>query len=147
MLSLAACDHPEQTAGTTEAAFPFDSVRAEIAASNAIFGASFGKNDSTAFLNCYATDACIFPTGMPKLCGPAALAQFFKGGVSMGIRNIVLKTDELFGGKDGVSETGTYEMLGEKNVSLEKGKFMVLWKKVDGKWKMFRDVWNSDGQK
>ena len=50
----------------------------------------------------------------------------------------------MFGGKDGVTETGTYEMFVDKNVSVDKGKFIVLWKQVDGKWKMHRDIWNSD---
>jgi len=28
--------------------------------------------------------------------------------------------------------------------TLEKGKFIVLWKEQNGVWKMHKDVWNSD---
>jgi ketosteroid isomerase-like protein len=27
---------------------------------------------------------------------------------------------------------------------IDKGKYIVLWKKEDGKWKLFRDCYNSD---
>ena len=33
--------------------------------------------------------------------------------------------------------------VGDK-VSAEKGKFIVVWKEENGKWKMHRDIWNSD---
>jgi ketosteroid isomerase-like protein len=54
-----------------------------------------------------------------------------------------LTTEEVMGGPDVVVETGTYEILGDKAVSFDKGKFIVAWKKENGKWKMHRDIWNS----
>jgi len=27
---------------------------------------------------------------------------------------------------------------------LDKGKYIVIWKKVDGEWKYYRDIFNSD---
>ena len=62
----------------------------------------------------------------------------------MGVRNIKITTEEVSGGSEAVAEIGTYEMFGDKNVSLDKGKFIVVWKQENGKWKMHRDVWNSD---
>lgn len=62
----------------------------------------------------------------------------------MGVRNIKITTQEVMGGAETVSEMGSYEMFGDKNMSLDKGKFIVVWKQENGKWKMHRDVWNSD---
>ena len=42
------------------------------------------------------------------------------------------------------SEVGKYELMGDKDMSMDKGKFIVIWKNDNGKWKMYRDVWNSD---
>ncbi|MBK8609486.1 MAG: DUF4440 domain-containing protein [Chitinophagaceae bacterium] len=141
-LLFGACNN--ETAKTETATFSLDSAKASIAASNNVFGASWATGDSVSFANCYTADACINPPNMPKMCGTAAISAFFNGGVKMGLKNIVLATEEVFGGKEAVIETGTYDMQVAGNVSVDKGKYIVMWKEVDGKWKMYRDVWNSD---
>lgn len=133
-------EKPEAAADT----FNLDSVRAEIAASNATFGSGFATGDSALFVSHYSSDACISPGNMPKICGTAGINAYFNGGYKMGIRGIKITTDELFGSKESVTETGTYEIFADKNVSIDKGKFMVFWKQENGKWKMHRDIWNSD---
>lgn len=139
---FSACNNEAGNAGIS--GFSLDSAKAEIAASNNVFGASWATGDSASFANCYTTDACINPPNLPKMCGTAAITAFFNGGVQMGIKNIIITTEEVLGGKDGVIETGTYDMRIADDVSVEKGKFIVMWKQENGKWKMHRDVWNSD---
>ncbi|OSZ81285.1 hypothetical protein CAP36_08635 [Chitinophagaceae bacterium IBVUCB2] len=133
-----------KTATTEASSFNIDSVRIQIAASNIIFGSSFGKADSAAFAALYTTDGCMSPQGMPKICGATGITAFFNEGVKAGFKNIALTTEEVLGGKEGVIETGKYEVLGEGGVSYEKGKYIVMWKEENGKWKMHRDIWNSD---
>ena len=62
----------------------------------------------------------------------------------MGIKNIALTTNELWGSPNGVIETGSYDLQGEGGASWDKGKFIVIWKEENGKWKMHRDIWNSN---
>jgi ketosteroid isomerase-like protein len=131
-------------AKTETSGFSLDSAKAAIAASNKVFGACFATGDSATFANCYASDACINVTGMPRMCGTQAITAFFNGGHKMGVSNIVITTEEVMGGKDAVVETGKYEMFVGDKVSAEKGKFIVVWKEENGKWKMYRDIWNSD---
>jgi len=138
-----------ETAKTTEttaatSTFSLDSARAAITASNASYGSCFANGDSANFVSHYTSDACISPSNMPKMCGSPAINAFFNGGYKMGIRNIKLNTDELMGGKEGVIETGTYELMADKGVTIDKGKFIVIWKEENGKWKMHRDIWNTD---
>jgi ketosteroid isomerase-like protein len=141
---LFSCNNETASPEAAADSFNLDSVRSAIAASNATFGSGFATGDSVAFANHYTSDGCISPANMPKICGTAGIMAYFNGGYKMGIRGIKITTDELFGSKEGVTETGTYEMFADKNMQVDKGKFIVLWKKVDGKWKMHRDVWNSD---
>lgn len=35
-------------------------------------------------------------------------------------------------------------ILDKDGKQLDKGKYIVLWKKEEGKWKLFRDCYNSD---
>jgi ketosteroid isomerase-like protein len=138
------CSCNNEAAKTETAAFNLDSAKAAIAASNKVFGASFATGDSAAFVNLYTSDGCMYPPTMPKMCGPAAITAFFNEGHKGGIANIALTTEEVMGGKDAVVETGKYEVFIANNVSVEKGKFIVVWKEENGKWKMHRDIWNSD---
>ena len=32
---------------------------------------------------------------------------------------------------------------GDGTKTVDKGNYIVVWKKDDGKWKIFRDIWNS----
>lgn len=137
------CSNEAAKTETIAAAFNLDSAKAAIAASNASYGNCFATGDSASFVSHYTSDACINPSNMPKMCGPQAINAFFSGGYKMGIRNIKLTTAEVMGGKDAVVETGTYEILGDK-ASFDKGKFIVVWKEENGKWKMHRDIWNTD---
>jgi ketosteroid isomerase-like protein len=133
-----------EAAKTETAVFSLDSAKAAFAASNKVFGACFATGDSVAFANCYASDGCIYNANMPKVCGTDGIRSFLNIGYQSGIRNVVLTTEEVMGGKEAVVETGKYEVFIADNVSVEKGKFVVVWKEENGKWKMYRDIWNSD---
>lgn len=132
------------TTATTASSFNLDAAKADIAASSETFGSAFANGDSVNFASHYTSDACINPSNMPKMCGTAAITAFFNGGYKMGIRGIKITTAEVMGGIDAVVETGTYEMFADKNVSIDKGKFIAVWKQENGKWKMYRDIWNTD---
>ena len=90
----------EATTETT--GFSLDSVKAAIAASNKVFGASFATGDSVAFANCYTSDGCIYNANMPKVCGTDGIRAFLNIGYQSGIRNVVLTTEEVMGGKEAV---------------------------------------------
>lgn len=141
---LSACNNEVAKTEPVAAVFSLDSVKAAIEASNKVFGECWATGDSVRFAGCYTTDACINPPNLPRMCGSKAITAFFNGGYQMGVRNIKITTEEVMGEAGGVAEMGTYEMFGDKNMSLDKGKFIVVWKQENGKWKMHRDVWNSD---
>jgi len=52
-------------------------------------------------------------------------------------------TDEVTGNGEMLAETAHYEMYGADNKLLDKGKYVVVWKPVNGEWKLYRDIWNS----
>ena len=129
---------------TSVSALNLDSVKAAINASNKEYGACLATGDSVKFASFYTADACINPPNMARMCGTKAITSFANGGYQMGIRNIKLTCEEVMGGGDAVSEIGTYDILDAKGTSMDKGKYIVVWKMVDGKWKMNKDEWNSD---
>lgn len=143
---LTSCTNAPEKAETTAviSTFSLDSVKASIAASNKVYGETFATGDSAKFVSSYTSDACIYVTNSPKMCGPQAITAFFNGASAMGIRNLKLTTEEISGSKEAVVETGTYELFVDKGVSIDKGKYIVIWKEENGQWKMHRDIWNTD---
>ena len=61
----------------------------------------------------------------------------------MCVTSFDLNTKEIFEGNDVVTEVGTYTM-GDGKKFNDKGKYIVVWKKDGDKWKLYRDIWNSD---
>ena len=124
--------------------FDISKTRLVIEANHKQYGENFAKGDASQFARHYASDGCIFPTNFPKMCGTDAINAFFDGAYKMGVRYIKLTANEVMGGPDLVVETGNYELFIENNVSIDKGKFIVIWKQENGEWKMYRDIWNTD---
>ncbi len=138
---------PETKPGdeTVASGFNIDSVKAAVAASNQLYGESFAKGDSAMFLDRYTSDAVLLAPNMPAMGGTAGLGGFYNAArTQMGVKGITLTTTDVFGGGDYATEQGTYELLGADNKAMDKGKFLVLWKKTDAGWKMYRDCFNSD---
>jgi ketosteroid isomerase-like protein len=40
-------------------------------------------------------------------------------------------------------EVGTYAMKLKDGTVADRGKYVVVWLKEDGKWKLHRDIWNT----
>jgi ketosteroid isomerase-like protein len=137
-----ACKQADTTTASQAPAFSVDSARQEIAAANEKFGEAVAKGDSAAVVNFYTADGEVYVPNMPKI----SAKQMGSGVIqmpAMGIRKMVLSSVEVAGGPEIVTETGTYEM-SDSTKPIEKGKYIVLWKKEDGRWKIYRDIWNSD---
>ena len=137
-----ACKQPDTVAVAPVSTFSIDSVRQEIAAVNEKFDEAFVKGDSAAMVSLYHSQAEIYGPNMPKM-DTKMMASGITGIPAMGIKKMVLTSTEVTGGPEGVTEIGVYEM-GDGSKVIDKGKYIVLWKKEDGKWKLFRDIWNSD---
>jgi ketosteroid isomerase-like protein len=124
--------------------FNLETVKQIIEANHKAYNENFAKGDTTQFAKHYASDAYIFPSNFPKMGGTDAINTFFCGAYQMGVRNIVLTSDEVMGGPELVVETGAVELFIADNISIYKGKFIVIWKQENSDWKMFRDIWNID---
>jgi ketosteroid isomerase-like protein len=137
LVAFAACNNAPQA----PAAFDPGSVKAEIIAANQQFGEAFVKGDSAGIAALYHTDAKIFPPNM-HACNRDEMSGMMKMIPSMHLKTMKLNTDEVSGGPDEIVETGNYEMA-DSTKTVDKGNYVVVWKKDGDKWKIFRDIWNS----
>ena len=63
--------------------------------------------------------------------------------MDMGIKSVKLEIVEVEGHGDTAIEVGKYTLQGLGRKPLDTGKYIVIWKQVDGQWKLHRDIFNS----
>lgn len=110
---------------------------------NAAFAAAYAKGNAKAVAEMYTEKARLLPPNAKVVEGRKAIEEFWKGVMDAGTKAIELKTVEVESFGDTILEQGTATLLGKDNVVLDNGKYLVVWKRVDGKWKLHRDCWNS----
>jgi len=74
----------------------------------------------------------------------AAIASAWGGAIRSGMKELKITTVDLTGNAELLAETGMYEMIGNNNKTLDKGKYVVVWKPENGGWKIYRDIGNSN---
>ena len=143
--SITSCNEKakESTETVVESTFNLSTAKAEIEAANKQFMTFVAAADSIGLGNLYTQDAKFMMTGAPAISGIENIQSTFSGIIKSGISNADLRTIEVWGTEDLITEEGEYSLfVGETEV--DQGKYLVLWKKEDGKWKLFRDIFNSN---
>lgn len=142
---FAACNNPSDNATTISDSPSHDdeSVKAHIRKEASNWGEEVRRGDSTAMAAHYALDAIVMPSNSEPVKGND-IVKFWGSVVRMGVKDLKLNITDITGAGDVYAETGTLELFGADNKSLDKGKYVVVWKKENGNWKMYRDIWNSN---
>ena len=121
-----------------------DATRDGIVASNTQFSAAVAKGDAAAVAALYTTDGMVMPAGSDNVKGAAAIQKFWAGAMGSGIAAAKLNTIEVFGRGANATEVGEYELLDKAGKSLDHGKYIVIWRREDGKWKLHRDMFSTN---
>lgn len=128
---------------TASPAFDLSAARTSIEADNAKFADEVKRGDSAAVAAHYTSDAWVMMSNSEPAKGKEIASVW--GQISrMGIKDMKITTVDLIGNADLLVETGNYELYGEGNKVLDKGKYVVVWKQENGTWKIYRDIGNSN---
>jgi len=141
MLLTTSCSAPQKD---TPPAFDLTAAKQEIEAANRNFMEVLSKGDSVGLANCYTSDAKFMSPNAPAFVGRSNIQTAIAGFINAGITKAELKAVEVWGTADLLAEEGELTLATKDGVQVDKGKYIVLWKKEDGKWKLFRDCVNSD---
>jgi len=127
----------------TSAAFGQD--KAAIDKLNESFMAAFQKGDTAAIGQMYAEDAYLLPSGGEMVKGRAAIQAFWTKAAE-GIGDFKLTTVDVKPlGNDAAREIGTFTLKTKGQPPQEvTGKYVVVWQKVGGDWRLATDIWNTD---
>lgn len=115
----------------------------EIRRANDRFESAFARQNAAGLAQLYTEDDMLLPTGSDIIEGLPAIERFWQGAMDAGIREAKLKTLELEHHGETTIEIGAYVLRDEGGQELDRGKYVVVWQRVNGQWKLRRDIWNS----
>jgi uncharacterized protein (TIGR02246 family) len=123
--------------------------QAEIAAVNRSFEEAIRKGDARAVAALYTADAIVLAPDAPMARGPQAIEQLWASAIAgMGLRSVTLETVDLEVAGELAHEVG------EATLGLQPAagapatvtvKYVVVWKRAGGRWRLHRDIWNAKG--
>lgn len=124
--------------------FDIEPVKKHIVEMNKTYSNRFTTNDSVFYVDRYCINAEIYSPQSPAVKGRETIRSFFYQNGANTDTKIELPTGNIYGNADLVIEEGTYNFPDGKGGSVDKGKFIAIWKQEEGKWKLYREIWNTD---
>ena len=108
---------------------------------------AFKRGDSAAVASLYAGDARLMPPNHPKVEGAEAIRSFWQGVMDAGAKEARIEIEEVEEHGDTAYDIGRYTLTIEQGngerVS-DAGKYVVIWKRGGGGWRLAVDIFNSD---
>jgi len=119
-------------------------IKKIITEQNETFMATYNKGDHEGMKNLYTEDGQILPPNGKVIIGKQGIGEFWKGAMDMGIKTLEMHTDEVELFEDTAIEVSQATLLAEENHVIDEIKYIVIWKRQDGNWKIHRDMFNSN---
>ena len=112
---------------------------------NDAFAAAFNKGDAAAVAAMYGDNAVVLPPGAPMVKGRKDIEAFWKGAHEQ-LGDLKLTTLDVAPlGAAAAREIGRFTLKTKGDQPQEVvGKYVVVWHKVGGAWKLGTDIWNTD---
>jgi ketosteroid isomerase-like protein len=112
---------------------------------NDSLAAAFNGGDSVSIAHLYAEDAILMPPGAKMINGRDGVERYWRT-ASRSIADTKLTALDVRSASDTeADEVGSFtaKTTGAHPHSIV-GKFVILWRKVEGEWKVAVDIWNAN---
>jgi uncharacterized protein (TIGR02246 family) len=120
-----------------------EDVRGALEATNKAFCVAVARGDAAAVAALYTSTAQALPPGGETARGRDAIQKAFQGMIDAGATNLTLSTVEVEAHGDTAHEVGTWVLKAKDGAAVDNGKYIVIWKREGGQWRLHRDIWNS----
>ena len=108
------------------------------------FEQAFNKDDIAACVALFTEDAQILPEHGPIVSGREGIKQFLKDQMTPVVM-FDTSDDMTLVREDLAIEQGTYRVRDlRRGVDIELGKYLHVWRNVNGDWKLYRIIYNTD---
>lgn len=135
-------------AALASAAAPPTDARATFHAGTAEWIAAYNAGDAARVLALYSTDAVVMPPDAPSVSGDAVLRSFLADDIAAskkaGITLAIGDDDEADSSGDLGWHRGSFQVIGAGGATVGSGKYLEIWQRQKGQWRIIRDIWNND---
>jgi len=140
LLAGSSCNNPGKIDTTGDPSFiNVSEARPEIEAVNNQFSVDFMNKDSVALANHYASDGMLgLVKGKENLV--SAWGKMIRDDHANGKTDVQFETNSLASDDEFVVELGIYRLADKDGNIKNQGKYVVVWKKEGGEWKIYRDT-------
>jgi len=118
-------------------------LRDMIQGENDRMAAAFNAGRASDVRAMYTEEATVLPSG-GEMVGGTHLLPFWRAVVGRIGRwqRTTIEVEAL--GPEALREIGTFTFVVKREIREVSGKYVVVWRKVDGAWKLDTDIWNTD---
>jgi len=128
--------------GENKTAFSEEQAKAEVGKSIAGMEAALANKDAKAAANFYTVDAVFMPFNAPVVTGRTNIETALAGFIDAGFTDLKVESTWAEHSGEYILETEKWT-LGNGEVTMS-GKSLIVWKKEDGAWKMYKDMISTD---
>ena len=118
--------------------------KSDVAGRAATWEKEYNAGNLAALVALYTPDGCRMPPNQEAVHGHDAILAQLKAGKDRGAANVKIVVTSAESSGDVGYGTGTYVITGADGSHVDHGKWMLVSKKTDGKWKTQCDIFNSD---
>lgn len=125
---------------------PFDLVvaKTQIETAGEAYVIALNKGDSIGLANCYTSDAKFMQPNAKTVEGRANIQKLFSQWMKGGMPKFSMKTVGIWGNQENMFAEEEWTFSDKNGKILDSGKALEIFKMEDGKWKLYRDCYNSD---
>jgi uncharacterized protein (TIGR02246 family) len=112
---------------------------------NRKFGAAYDKGDAVALAQFYTPHATVFPPGSDMVVGRDGIQKFWAAAIQSGLKFTSLQTVSVEQYGNAAREIGRFTAEApnaQKQMTKLEGKYVVVWKRLNGTWMLDSDIWN-----
>ncbi|MCX2719760.1 YybH family protein [Lentiprolixibacter aurantiacus] len=143
LISLASCEQKGTEKNMESEQTDLPSLEKEIEVRLWEYENHLQNGDSIALGNMYTEDAEIIPSTV----GRDNIIRVFGSMIRDSITGSSFKTTKLWGNDQLLVEDGTGTWSHANGTVVSSGRYLLVWKKDNGKWKILRDTWFPDKKK
>jgi ketosteroid isomerase-like protein len=108
-----------------------------------IWQSAYDSKDAALIAEVYAENGAVMPPNSESVNGRAAIGDLFKGFHDAGLR-VEIQDAEAYANGDVGYKVGAYTISDADGATVDEGKYVEIWRYIDGTWQMHRDIFNSN---
>ena len=144
IIFIMGCKQTDSAAVTETPAFDMAAAKIAIETQGSAFVNALNKGDAVGVSDCYTADAKLMQPNGASVSVRENIRQLVAEWIKSGVSTFSMRTVEVWGNENQMVAEEEWTFTDKDGKVLDKGKSLELFKMEDGKWKLYRDCYNSD---